>query len=187
MTEKVIPGTVLPYSGIDSSVFSYFMPIIKATDGLTLGQVCSITGLEASTVQNWVKRGFVPHPVNRKYCERHFARILLISALRDSMRLENIGELLTYINGDTEDTADDIIAEPKLYDCFCECVRRLPLSGFDEEEISSAAKSVVGNASLPDKLNAEKLVLALLVMVSAYTAAKIRNISERYFEKLKEL
>ena len=53
-----------------------YLPLIRATDGLTLSQVCTLSGLEPSTIQNWIKRGYVPHPVGKKYRERHLARIL---------------------------------------------------------------------------------------------------------------
>ena len=111
---QFVPGTSIPHEG--GGMFSVFRPMIQATDGLTLRQVCSITGLEPSTIQNWIKRGFVSHPVEKKYRERQLARILLISALRDCMKIDSIGELLTIVNGDTEDTSDDIISEEQLYD-----------------------------------------------------------------------
>ena len=59
MSEMHVPGTVMPLSDISGGMFSIFRPMIEAADGLSLGQVCAITGLEYSTVQNWVKRGFV--------------------------------------------------------------------------------------------------------------------------------
>ena len=81
MSDKIVPGTVMPYTEVKEGMFSLFRPMIAAADGLTLGQVCAITGLEYSTVQNWVKRGFVDHPVKKKYYERQLARILIISSL----------------------------------------------------------------------------------------------------------
>ena len=62
MNDKRVPGTIMPYSEA-GGMFAMFRPLIQATDGLTLSQVCAITGLEASTVQNWVKRGFVARPI----------------------------------------------------------------------------------------------------------------------------
>ena len=97
--QAFIPGTTLPYDG-DKGMFSKIRPLIRATDGLTLSQVCSITGLEGSTIQNWVKRGFVSRPEQKKYRERQLARILLISSLRDCMPLDRIGTLMALVNGD---------------------------------------------------------------------------------------
>ena len=114
MTEKMVPGTAIPYAD-SNGMFAMFRPLIRATDGLTLGQVCAITGLEVSTIQNWVKRKFVPRPVEKKYHERQLARILLISALRDGMKIDAIGELMTMVNGDADDVSDDIISEALLH------------------------------------------------------------------------
>lgn len=93
--------------------------------GLTRAQVCDFSGLKPSTIQNWVKRGFVPHPVNKRYYERHLARILLISSLRGSLHIEKIGSLLTYINGDADDEGDDLISETELYGLFCTLRERI--------------------------------------------------------------
>ena len=59
-----VPGTTIALSD-GESVLQKFRSLIRATDGLTLGQVCNLTGLEQSTVQNWVKRGFVAHPIGK--------------------------------------------------------------------------------------------------------------------------
>ena len=123
MTEEYIPGTTIPKGGaIGKGMFAALRPMIEAANGLTLAQVCAITGLESSTVQNWVKREFVAHPVNKKYGDRHLARILMISMLRDSLKIDDVGELMRLINGDAEDESDDIIAETALYDLLCEVV-----------------------------------------------------------------
>ena len=91
--QNLVPGAVITRDGGDG-MFAMFRPLIQATGGLSLRQVCSVTGLEASTIQNWIKRGFVSHPAEKKYRERQLARILLISALRGCMKIESIGALL---------------------------------------------------------------------------------------------
>ena len=58
----IIPGTTLETDrtaadNIDGIFRSMFLP-----GGMVLSQVASITGLEAYTVQNWVKRGFLSPP-----------------------------------------------------------------------------------------------------------------------------
>lgn len=184
MKEKIIPGTVLPYADIDGSMFSFFLPMLKATDGISLGQVCSITGLEVSTIQNWVKRGFVAHPVKKKYHERHLARILMISAVRDSMKIEQIGALMSAVNGDTEDTSDDIISEPLMYDYFCEAIRIMDSYVSDEAEIRRVIETVTEKYDAPDKKSREKVTLALLVMVTAYISCRLKKESEDFFVSL---
>ena len=124
MLSKLIPGTSIEYAEQNDAI-SVFRPLLAITGGLSLSQICTIADLQPSTIQNWVKRGFVPHPENKKYTERHLFRILLISALRDGMNIEDVGELMVLINGDADDESDDIISEERLYDYFCQAVKSL--------------------------------------------------------------
>ena len=58
--EWFIPGTVLKAdkaSNIEQQFSAMFLG-----GGIVLSQVTGITGLEAYTVQNWVKRGFLSPP-----------------------------------------------------------------------------------------------------------------------------
>ena len=59
---QYFPGTKVPVSEecLLTSIF-------RVTSGITLSQVCEITGLKAGTIQNWVKRGYVNSPIGRKY------------------------------------------------------------------------------------------------------------------------
>ena len=183
MREPRVPGTVMPYSEA-GGMFSIFRPLIQATDGLTLGQVCAITGLEPSTVQNWVKRGFVPHPVRKKYHERQLARILLISALRESMQIDRIGELMALVNGSADDAGDDIVSEEQLYDYLCEAIRQTDALAL--ADIPRTVQAVTADYSGPAPDDAKRLRLALCAMVSAYTAAQYKQAAEQWMEQMKE-
>ncbi len=186
MYEKLIPGTSIPFSE-DQRSFSYFLPLIQVTDGLTLSQVCTITSLETSTIQNWVKRGFVPRPLNKKYRERHLARILLISALKDTMPIDRVGELLSYINGNTEDESDDIISEEMLYDIFCSLSSKLSDQILSEDEVYQLIEKECQDYEPPDVHSLLRLRQALAVMLYAYTAAIFKKKSEEEFSKLSEI
>lgn len=171
----------MPNSG--SAVLKSLQPLIKAGDGLTLSQVCSVTGLEPSTIQNWVKRGFVARPVAKKYRERQIARIMLINYLRDSMKLENIGALMKYVNGNADDESDDIISEEQLLDYFCSilsAVNENPdiFTGV-EETVKSTLKDYVSEKENAD----ERLYNALIVMANAYIAGEFKKKAEHCFNK----
>lgn len=181
---KTIPGTVMPYTGEAGGMFSRFTPMIRGTDGLSLGQVCALTGLESSTVQNWVKRGFVPHPVNKKYAERQLARILLISALRDCMKIEQIGALLTAVNGDADDESDDIVSEEDLYDALCAIIGRLDDRQVSHQEIGTTIEKVVDGCAVSDAKAKARLAAALQVMTFAYLAAELKREADRIFGEL---
>lgn len=183
MQVHTIPGTNIPMTE-KGGMFDKFIPLIKATNGLTLSQVCAITELEPSTIQNWVKRGFVAHPVKKKYHERQLARILLISSLRDAMKIDSIGELMRLVNGSADDESDDIIPEDKMYDYFCEAVSKAENAIPSLEEIPVLVKETVRDYAEPHQHAAERLQDALCVMVYAYCCARYKAQADTLFEKM---
>jgi DNA-binding transcriptional MerR regulator len=181
---QFIPGSTLEYSKSEG-MFATLRPLIRATNGLTLSQVCAITGLEGSTIQNWVKRGFVANPVNKKYFERQLARILLISALREAMPLDTIGELTQMINGSANDESDDIISEEDLYDCFCSVISGGAGQILSFEEIPRLVKNAVKNYNPPHEKAYETLTEALEVMAYAHTSAEYKKLAKSKLENMK--
>ena len=165
------------------SAFSEYLPLIRATDGLTLSQVCLMTSLETSTIQNWIKRGFVPHPVAKKYRERHIARILLIASLRDCLQIDRIGALMTYINGNADDEQDDIISEVDLYDAFEKAVASVEDIRPTEEETGKRIERIL-DAYMAPSPERERLKGALTIMVIACIAGKYKQEAERLYTEL---
>ena len=185
MSNTNVPGTVIPYTKGDG-MFSVFRPMIKATGGLSLSQVSAITGIEPAAIQNWVKRGFVAHPVNKKYFERQLARILLISALRSSMKIESIGELMHIVNGSADDESDDIISEEQLYDFLCETVSELEPESVTEVSVGKVVDKVTTKYTPKDAENLERLKSALSVMAFAYLSGVLKQRAESHFDELKK-
>lgn len=181
--QQLAPGIPVP---ADGGMFARFRPLIQATDGLTLRQVCALTGLEGSTIQNWIKRGFVAHPVEKKYRERQLARILLISALRDCMRIDDIGALLRLINGDADDTGDDIISEEQLYDYLCAVIATAQADTLSFGQIPGAVRAVTKDYIPAGGNAAGRLNEALTVMVYAYTAGQYKKEADKRLIDLKE-
>ena len=177
MSESTIPGTNLTFTKNDG-MFSMFEPLIKATDGLTLGQVCAITGLETSTIQNWVKRQFVARPVKKKYHERQLARILLISSLRDAMKIDSIGELMKMVNGNTDDESDDIISEEKMYDYFCKISKAAKDNDVNMNGIAGLVAASLNDYEAPNEFAFKRLCNALTIMVYAYIASEYKKEAE---------
>lgn len=130
------PGTKVPVAttGLLEGIFT-------ATNGITLSQVCEITGLEASTVQNWIKRGYVNPPVGRKYSRNQLGRIILINLLRDTFVIERIARLISYVNGNLLDRSDDIMDDSDIYKCLCDIL------------ITPEKKVNVDEDSLPQKVD----------------------------------
>lgn len=181
--ERLIPGTTLKYKE-EKSVFSTLRPLIRAADGLTLSQVCAITGLEGSTIQNWVKRGYVARPINKKYRERQLARIILISALRDSMQIDKIGLLMKMVNGSAEDESDDIIPEDRLYDYFCEIIMEYFEKGPSLSEVQSHVKLTLKEYVSKSENDTKRLSDALTVMAYAYIASVYKNEADIKFSEM---
>ena len=168
--EKYIPGTDSYYE--NAGGFETYKQMIELGNGITLSQICNITKLEPHVIQNWVKRGYIPHPVNKKYYTKHLARILLINALRKCMYIEDIGSLMVYINGDVDDESDDIISEEDLYKLFSNLVYELD----DINDIESLINT---------KVKDEKLNNCMKVMVYAYVASEMLKKSQSYLQLTK--
>jgi len=121
-----IPGTVLERQKMGGVTGEEFLnKIFYISDGIMLAQIREIAGVDGSTLQNWLKRGWVVNPKNKMYTKEQLARILIINMLRDTMQLSDISFLLTYVNGDTEHPEDDIIPESRLYGYICRLVDML--------------------------------------------------------------
>ena len=181
-----LPGTVLPTEDITVG-FDVIHPSIRATNGLTLAQVCAVTGLEQSTIQNWIKRGWVAHPENKRYGEYQLARIMIINMLRASMQLDNIAWLLRFVNGEADDRGDDIIPDRILYTHLCviaaECEKN---DVFRPEQIRAVTEAALDDYTEAYPGAKEKLAEALTVMTLGYLASEIRKEAEKLFEQIKK-
>ena len=176
--DKLIPGTQKEFVNEDS-VISFFNTVGIA-NGLSLGQVCSITGNEPFVIQNWVKRGYVSRPIKKRYHEKQFARILMINSLKDAMRIEDIGRLMTLVNGDVEDESDDLISEVDLFLLLSKAVYRLDNYSSTEKIINEVMKEA-NNTN-------EKLFTALDIMVNGYISGRFKQEAQKnliLLEKIK--
>lgn len=182
MISQLIPGTATPFGNIKGGAFALFEPMITATGGLSLAQVCSITGLEGSTIQNWVKRGFIAHPVKKKYFQRQLSRILILSAMRDSMQLDNIVALLKYINGDVEDEKDDNISEAKLFDYFCNIVRKIDIEkGVNTVEIERQINDEIKDFKGPFSDSKLRVYNTLKTMTLGYITGRYKQETDFFY------
>jgi len=177
-----LPGSTLS-ADVESvtGVDELFEPMFLA-GGLVLSQVSAVAGIEAHDIQNWVKRGYVSRPIKKKYFDRQIWRILLISSLRDCMKIEEIAELMSLINGDVEDASDDIISEARLYDYFCQAIKQMDNHTLNEETISDIVDSLLSDFDHP---GAAKLSCAIKIMVYAYISGRCQKEINRYLRELK--
>ncbi len=188
INDEKIPGTVIYRRDMDGATgLEFLKKIFFLKQGILLTQVRTISGVDGSTLQNWVKRGWIPNTTNKLYSIDMFARIIIINMLRDTMQLSKISFLLSYINGTPGDAADDIIPESKLYDYICRITESLLGDDrYNSEELREHIEKIVDsedlNASIPDAK--ARLVSALEVIVTSRYAAVIKEHSDELFDKL---
>lgn len=100
------------------------------------------------------------------------------------MPLDRIGTLMALVNGDANDTDDDIISEEQMYDYLCAVIGRAEEKPSDDisglvAEITSDYTPMRGDA-------AEILRQALTVMALAYIAGKYKREADLLFDIMKE-
>lgn len=181
-----LPGSLLQIEDYKFKVgFLNIAQLMSATKGLTLAQVCEMTGIEPSTVQNWVKRGWVAHPVNKRYGEYQFARILIINMLRAGLQLEKIAALLSYINGSAEDREDDIIPDSELYTMLCVIIDEIEKNpATDAQKAKTITKATLEDYTEVYPGAKQKLENALTVMTLVYTASQIKSQSDELYNSI---
>ena len=132
-----IPGTVLTAKREDAKYIQQQFTSMFFGGGIVLSQVAGITGLETYTVQNWVKRKFLPPPDHKRYNMNQLCRIVIINALKSALPMEKIVQLISYVNGELDDDRDDLIDDAKLYFMFVQLAARAKegLSPDEWEEI----------------------------------------------------
>jgi hypothetical protein len=131
----------------------------------------------------------VTHPKGKRYEEKHIARILLINALKECIKLEHISFLMTYINGPDGDTGEVIIKESELFNFLCDALERMEHTddlsrGGVESVVESAIRSYSG--SKPGSRLRIRKALSLMIYACVCTDVK-RRTEEMMKQILQEL
>ena len=183
--DKLLPGTVTTYVEPGEKGFSKISMLLDATGGLSLSQVCAVTGLEASTIQNWVKRGWVSHPKGKKYEEVHIARILIINALKECIKLEHIALLMTYVNGTADAAGSGIIKESEMFNYLCEALQK---TGQEDDLSRSGVEAVVERVIKdyrgPTADSRVRIRKALALMIYACVCTDVKRRTEAMMEQI---
>ena len=182
----ILPGTNLEID--DGKLifgFANIAPLVSVTRGLTLSQACDLTGIEPTTVQNWIKRGWVAHPIDKRYGEYQISRMIILNMLRSAMQLEKIAVLLRYINGDADNRNDDIIPDASLYTYLCMIIDDVMQKNItDPVQIREAANRITFEYKEKFAGAKEKLVKALTIMTLVYISAAIKEKAEELFAEI---
>ncbi len=181
--EWIIPGTVLKCKREEASNIEAQLKSMFLAGGIVLSQVTSVTGLENFMVQNWVKRGFLPPPQNKRYNLNQLCRIININMLKNALPLEKICGLLTYINGSLSDESDDIIDDSALYFMFLKLAAKAKTIE-NEGQWQNALKETMKSYNEPFTGAKERVEKVLRVMVTAYIASRFKTAAENMVENL---
>lgn len=169
------PGTTIEVLEFKKGSSKVLFDGIFAAGGITLSQLCAMTGLEPYVVQNWVKRKFVASPVKKLYSKQQFARIVIINMLRETLQIDAICGLINIIGGEIDDTTDDLIGDDELYHIYVDMIAGKSIDISKSDAVKSVVKDAVKDfvPSVPgDKKRLEHI---LQVMLYAYTASKLRD------------
>lgn len=172
----LLPGTVLSVDLDRQEAAEDVFSAMFLTGGLVLSQVTQVTGLEPYIVQNWVRRGFLPPPQQRKYTRRQLSRILTINALKSALSIDQICRLLSYINGALDDEGDDTIDDTQLYSAFVSLARSVTREGFPTpEEMTPMLESSLSAYTEPVPGAKARIEEVLRIMITAWRSAQLQT------------
>lgn len=168
----IIPGTTLEGRREDAGQVEKLFTSLFLAGGLTLSQVAAVTGLESHTIQNWVKRGFLSPPRLKRYDMEQVCRILNMNLLRGILPLEQICDLMIYLNGDMIDKGDDLVDDTRLYFMFVKLAARARNGEADWED---ALAEITADYCEPIPGAREKLIQVLKIMRTVWEANTLRG------------
>lgn len=180
-----IPGTVLTVPERDGALVEAQFRAMFLPGGMALSQVSAITGLDGYMIQNWVKRGFLTKPENKRYSLRQLCRIININMLRGALPIERICGLLGYVNGHLDDESDDMIDDSHLYFMFVRLATR------SRELYQTQNREAVLDEELDDYQEPvpgakEKVKEVLRIMLTAWLATRMAQETENMLNALQE-
>jgi len=184
--DDFIPGTKLKKADMENLTgLAFLKKVFFVSEGVMLTQIRDISGIDSSTLQNWTKRGWVTNAKLKKYNIDQVAHILIINMLRSCMQLDHIAFLIEYINGDVEDTSDDIIKDSILYEYICRILNRITEMGCCAlDSVSAVVEEMTTDYVEPMDGAKERLVRALEVIVITYYSALMKQKATRLLETL---
>ena len=178
-----LPGTVLQVSREEAQQIESMFTMMFLGGGMMLSQVANVTGLEPYAIQNWVKRGFLPPPRQKRYDMNQLCRVININMLRGALSMEKICNLLAYVNGRLDETCDDLIGDAQLYFMFVHLASRMRQL-FDKGTQENAIASVLREYTEPVPGAKQRVEKTLRVMLTAWLAGSMQQQAEKMLEEI---
>ena len=187
MSVPYLPGTNLRLDLDGEQNYRHVLEAVFAlTGGIYLSQLTEMIGVPAATLQNWVKRGFVSNPLNKRYTRRQTCRMILIALLRHTLSLDEIAELLSWINNNQADEQDDLIDDSELYLYFCDVILGMPPDTCPgQAELENRVSAATRSFETADTDDHKRLNQVLLTMILAYRAYQMQLHAREQLSKLR--
>ncbi len=182
--EWTMPGTVIVTDRDRPQAMQEQIRSMFLAGGMVRSQVAMATGLEPHAVQNWVKRGFLAPPVDKRYTCRQFCRILIINMLKNALPMEKICGLLSYINGSLDDESDDSIDDTQLYFAFLQVAAAYHGEVIDQKTLSQCIHNSLSDYCEPFPGAKERVEQVLEIMLVAWWASELQNRAQQMLAQL---
>ena len=179
----IIPGTTLTGKRENADRTDGLFQSMFLAGGLTLSQVSSITGLEPYTIQNWVKRGFLPPPQGKRYDMEQVCRLINMNILKGNMPLEQIIHLMSYLNGSLADESDDLVDDTMLFFLFVKLAARARYIG-GSKAWDDALIEITADYQEPVPGARDKLIRVLKIMLTVWCANMLKQQAEAMIAQL---
>ena len=179
----IIPGTTLTGERENADRTDGLFQSMFLAGGLTLSQVASITGLEPYTIQNWVKRGFLPPPQGKRYNMEQVCRLINMNILKGNMPLEQIIHLMSYLNGSLVDESDDLVDDTMLFFLFVKLAARARYIG-GSKAWDDALVEITADYQEPVPGARDKLIRVLKIMLTVWCANMLKQQAENMIAQL---
>jgi len=177
--QNMLPGTTIEITRFEKGEAEFIFRSIFAGGGVVLSQVSAMTALEPYIIQNWVRRGFLSSPDKRTYSKEQFSRIVIINMLKETLQLDRIIQLLSYINGSLTDTRDDIINDSQLYFYYTDLVAVLGgVKSAEDKELDAAIDEALCDYAEVMPGAKKRIKNVLKIMIIAHYSAHLRREAE---------
>ena len=103
--------------------------------------------------------------------------------LKESLQLDKIEKLLSYINGHLDDRSDDMITDSELYHMFVTLLLRQG-KDYDRDVAVAYAKTISADYKEPMPGARKRLCKVLVIMVETYYSASLRRGAEMMMAEL---
>ena len=181
--EWIVPGTALKIRREEAEHIEDIFSALFLAGGIAMAQVSVITGLEAYTVQNWVKRGLLSPPQGKKYTLRQLCRIININMLKGVLPMERVCRMLHYVNGRLDDESDDAIDDSQLYCMFVKLAAKIR-ELTNEQEREAMTRKVMADYREPYPGAKHRVEQVLRIMLTAWVAGRMRQEAENMLDNL---